>query len=70
MALTCTRYPMPDYILTVLTERGLLDAYRARPDYQQNDYICWVSCAKREDMREKCLSYTWPGVGAGECWKN
>ena len=32
-------YPMPDFVRQALTERGLMDAYRARPPYQQNDYI-------------------------------
>ncbi len=38
-----------------LTERGLMDAYHARPDYQQNDYIGWILRAKREAPREKRL---------------
>ncbi len=63
MALTRTRYPMPDYIRTTLTERGRMDAYRARPDYQQNDYVgsLCVTRAKREDTRQKRLAHTCPG---------
>jgi len=30
---------MPDYIRDALNRRGLMDAYLARPSYQQNDYI-------------------------------
>ncbi len=56
MALTRTRHPMPDYIRTALTERDILDAYRARPDYQQNDYIGWIKRAKREETRKKRLA--------------
>jgi len=56
MTLTRTRHKMPDYIRTVLTERRLMDAYRARPDYQQNDYIGWITRAKRDDTREKRLA--------------
>lgn len=55
MTLTRTRHKMPDYIRAALTERGLMDAYRARPDYQQNDYIGWILRAKRESTREKRL---------------
>ncbi len=55
MALTRTRYPIPDYIRRALTERGLLDAYRARPDYQQNDYIGWITRARREETVQKRL---------------
>jgi len=43
------RYPIPDYIRDALNQRGLMDAYRARPPYQQNDYIGWIARrAKRE----------------------
>lgn len=56
MALTRTRHKMPEYIRTALTERGLMDAYRARPDYQQNDYIGWITRAKRDETKEKRLA--------------
>jgi len=55
MALTRTRYKMPDYIREALTEGGLMDAYHARPDYQQNDYIGWIMRAKRDATKEKRL---------------
>ena len=56
MALTRTRHPMPGYIREALTARGLLDAYHARPDYQQNDYIGWITRAKLETTKEKRLA--------------
>lgn len=34
MALKRTRYKMPDFIRDTLSERGLMDAHRARPAYQ------------------------------------
>lgn len=49
------RYPMPEFVLNALHERGLLAAYEARPAYQQNDYIGWISRAKRQATREKRL---------------
>jgi len=30
---------MPDFFREALEARGLMEAYRARPPYQQNDYI-------------------------------
>jgi uncharacterized protein YdeI (YjbR/CyaY-like superfamily) len=33
-----------------------MDAYRARPEYQQNDYIGWITRAKLESTRAKRLS--------------
>ena len=50
------RYPMPDYIRETLESRGLIDSYRARPPYQQNDYIGWITRASREETRQKRLN--------------
>jgi uncharacterized protein YdeI (YjbR/CyaY-like superfamily) len=56
MTLTRPRHKMPDYIRAALTTRGLMDAYQARPEYQQNDYIGWITRAKREETRGKRLA--------------
>ena len=50
------RYPMPDFVRDALNDSGLTDAYRARPPYQQNDYVGWISRAKREDTRQRRLA--------------
>lgn len=50
------RYPMPDFIRDTLKARGLMDLYRARPPYQQNDYIGWVTRAKTDATRRKRLN--------------
>ncbi|MBO9542294.1 YdeI/OmpD-associated family protein [bacterium] len=47
--------PLPEDIRALLEARGLMDAYRARPDYQQNDYLGWIGRAKREETRHKRL---------------
>jgi uncharacterized protein YdeI (YjbR/CyaY-like superfamily) len=49
------RYPMPHHIRKVLAEFELMDAYRSRPPYQQNDYIGWITRAKKDETREKRL---------------
>lgn len=49
------RYPMPDFIKQALEERGLMDEYRNRPEYQQNDYIGWINRAKLQETKEKRL---------------
>ena len=33
-----------------------MEAYRARPPYQQNDYISWITRAKRPETQEKRLN--------------
>ena len=50
------KYPMPEFIEQALEERGLMEAYLARPAYQQNDYIGWITRAKREETKEKRLN--------------
>jgi hypothetical protein len=50
------RYPMPDFIKEGLIKRGLMEAYRDRPAYQQNDYIGWITRAKRQTTITKRLN--------------
>lgn len=70
MSLTRSRYKMPDYIREALTERKLMDAYRERPDYQQNDYIGWITRAKREETKEKRLSQMLDELEGGKLYMN
>jgi hypothetical protein len=50
------RYPMPEFIKIALEKNGLMDEYRNRPAYQQNDYIGWISRAKLPSTIEKRLN--------------
>ena len=50
------RHPMPDFVRAALTARCLMDQYRARPQYQRNDYIGWIARAKTEITRLKRLN--------------
>ena len=50
------RYPMPEFIRVALEARGLTAAYQARPPYQRNDYIGWITRAKRPGTQEKRLN--------------
>lgn len=47
---------MPAFVKDALEGRGLMDAYLERPPYQQNDYLGWISCGKREQTRHRRLS--------------
>ncbi|HWM85348.1 MAG TPA: YdeI/OmpD-associated family protein [Kofleriaceae bacterium] len=38
-----------------LGKRGLMRAYRARPLYQQNDYLIWIAGAAREETMQRRL---------------
>jgi uncharacterized protein YdeI (YjbR/CyaY-like superfamily) len=48
-------HEMPPQVERALEERGVMAAYRARPAYQQNDYIWWITSAKRLETRQKRL---------------
>jgi uncharacterized protein YdeI (YjbR/CyaY-like superfamily) len=47
---------MPRFVRDALHKHGLMNAYRRRPPYQQNDYVGWITRAKREETREKRLN--------------
>ena len=49
------RHAMPDFVRTALVERDLIAAYQSRPAYQQNDYLGWISHAKRDETKQKRL---------------
>ena len=49
------RHPMPGFVRSALLEHGLMAEYLERPSYQQNDYLGWISRAKREATRQKRL---------------
>ena len=47
--------PMPSAVESALIKSGLMEAYRARPDYQRNDYLGWINRAKRAETKERRL---------------
>lgn len=47
--------PMPTVVEQSLIESGLMQAYLARPDYQQNDYLGWINRAKQPQTKERRL---------------
>ena len=57
---------MPDFIKEALLQQGLLDAYRDRPAYQQNDYIGWIIRAKRPETVEKRLNQMLDELESGD----
>ena len=48
--------PMPDEIRTTLDDAGLMDEYLERPPYQRNDYLSWITRAKRQDTTDRRLA--------------
>ena len=44
---------MPEDVLELLKAKGVWPDYQARPAYQQNDYLGWISRAARPETRNK-----------------
>jgi uncharacterized protein YdeI (YjbR/CyaY-like superfamily) len=51
--LTRDIHEMPGDVRDALTKAKAMDAYRARPAYQQNDYVGWIVRAKLPATRAK-----------------
>jgi uncharacterized protein YdeI (YjbR/CyaY-like superfamily) len=49
------RQAMPKDVEAALNQAGLMQQYRKRPAYQQNDYLGWISRAKRDATRQSRL---------------
>jgi uncharacterized protein YdeI (YjbR/CyaY-like superfamily) len=47
--------PMPQFVREALEQRDLMSAYLARPPYQQNEYLGWISGARREGTQKRRL---------------
>lgn len=68
MALKRPKNPMPDLVREALLKRGLMDAYLARPPYQQNDYLGWISRAKLQTTKIKRLSQMLDELAGGNLY--
>ncbi len=62
------RYPMPDFIRDALAGKNLTQAYDARPPYQRNDYIGWITRAKLPETREKRLNQMLQELAKGDVY--
>lgn len=63
-------HPVPDEIRTAMEESDLFARYLARPAYQQNDYIGWITRAKRPETRRKRLEQMLEELAGGEKYMN
>jgi len=61
-------YDIPDYVAAALDESGLWERYRARPPYQRNDYIGWITRGKREKTRQKRLTQMLEELQSGDAY--
>lgn len=62
------RYAMPDFMAAALDHSSLWERYHARPPYQQNDYIGWITRGKQEETRQKRLAQMIEELQAGDAY--
>jgi len=48
-------HAMPGFVRKALEKQQLVEAFRARPAYQQNDYLGWIAQAKIQVAMQKRL---------------
>src|SRR5262249_4965426 len=58
-------HEMPEHIREALEKRGVMEAYRSRPAYQQNDYVGWITRGKLPATRDKRLAQMLDELEAG-----
>jgi uncharacterized protein YdeI (YjbR/CyaY-like superfamily) len=61
---------MPDDIKTVLISENVLADYDARPAYQRNDYIGWITRATKQETRIKRINQMVSELKAGGVYMN
>lgn len=63
-------YPMPAFVKEALQRENLMEKYKERPPYQQNDYIGWINNAKREETKLKRLKVMLDELKRGGVYMN
>ena len=66
--MTRERYPMPDFIRHALAADNLTAAYDARPPYQRNDYVGWITRAKLPETQQKRLAQMLDELAKGDAY--
>jgi uncharacterized protein YdeI (YjbR/CyaY-like superfamily) len=61
---------MPDDVREALEQRGLIKAYDERPVYQRNDYLGWISRARRDATRSKRIEQMLEELATGGVYMN
>ena len=64
------RHPMPSFIRDALADSEVAEAYRERPPYQQNDYIGWITRAKKPETQQKRLAQMLDELASGDRYMN
>ncbi|MEZ4403352.1 MAG: YdeI/OmpD-associated family protein [Kofleriaceae bacterium] len=60
---------MPGFVRAALAAKKLTDAYRARPKYQQQDYLTWINSAPLADAKKARLAEMLVELEAGNVFR-
>ena len=60
------RHVMPSDVEQALVKHRQLAAYRDRPPYQRNDYIGWITKAKRPETRARRIQQMLEELARGD----
>ena len=66
--LTRPVHDIPEFVALALDEAGLWEYYRARPAYQQNDYMRWITNAKRAETQQRRLAQMLAELKSGDVY--
>lgn len=61
---------VPVAIEKELLDNNLIEFFKERPSYQQNDYISWITRAVREDTKKKRLDQMLQELREGNIYMN
>lgn len=64
-----TKQPMPGNVRTALAKRELTEAFVARPDYQQSEYLKWIALAAGPAAKQKRLDQMLEELEKGNLFK-
>ena len=60
---------MPGFVKSALAARTLTDAYRARPQYQQHEFLNWIAAAKLNDAKRVRMNQMLDELEQGSVFK-
>jgi uncharacterized protein YdeI (YjbR/CyaY-like superfamily) len=61
---------MPDFVRNALEQNALMENYQERPAYQRNDYVGWITRAKRPETVQKRLNQMLDELRQGDVYMN
>jgi Bacteriocin-protection, YdeI or OmpD-Associated len=60
---------MPGFVRSALASKNLMEAYRARPKYQQTEYLTWINTAPLNDSKRARLTQMLEELTKGDAFQ-